>query len=204
MTWYTPMAVGYVADKRKVHVMGVAYDYDGILLCLSVIGPNTLTEAIHYDLQGQEHTIQITPAGSGYNRFVHSRKNHFTVIKRPIPDTSDHNLILINDTIKEPDKDFKWTFVPYLDEEDFKTRLYYRVKQIVSIPLKFEWREWLYFKGTTDFSDTARGLCQKAKTAVEGDRNWTAAGFSVGLIYNSQELWEKTVSEGLRRRQIFI
>lgn len=203
---YDPVKCGELAGYSKATVYGFTYDASSLLIALSVQAPSITVEQIHYTLQGQDKSVTLDSTGS-HARYVGSKKSHYKVFKTPIPDTSEVSLIMLNQTMFRPVEDRFYTHVWYHSEEQFMEELFLRVRMLVYVPVKREWKEYLYRAGQRTFVRQFP-MCDRLTymgPAEKGiQRNWMSAGFSIAYIYADREAWEKVISDGLRTRQIEI
>lgn len=203
---FKPERIGNLYGHSKSSVFGFCSDHAGILVALSVQASNTTIEQLHMKLQRQEDSISLQTdyQVEGFStRSGYSRKDHFTVVKTAIPDTNEISMIMINDSMFKPIKDASFTHVWYRNDEDFKRELFYRVREIVYIPVLEKWSSYLYMKGMT----TAPGYRRNPMCGVFTKRpakSWLTAGFSIGYVMNSREEWETLITAGLKTGAIEI
>lgn len=201
---FTPERCGSLYGHSRSSVFGFCYDHSGTLVALSVQASNTSIEQIHYKLQGQEDTIMLQPSDrNDHTRSGYSRKDHFTIIKTPIPDTNEISMLMINHSMKRPIKDALWTHVWYRGDEAFKVELFHRVRQIVYLPVLEKWSSFLYRKGMVTVPGFRRAPLCGIFTKRPKD-HWLSAGFSIGYVMNSREEWEKLITDGLKNKEIEI
>lgn len=212
---YAPKMLGHVYGMSRVSVFGMAYDHEQTLIALSVQGPQTSIEQVHYKVQGQEDrfyvTLESTEDGDRYDssRSAYPRKSHYRIIKTAIPDTSDVSMIMLNDTLFAPVRGTSWTHVFMHDAEAFKREVFLRVKNICYFPVLEAWKDYLTMYGmSAEFM--GQPLCGKLighgekKDTYGYNAPWMSAGFSIGYIRNEREPWEKLISEGLSKGLISI
>ena len=202
---YAPIKCGAISGQSKATLYGCAYDWDMMLVALSVQAPATTAEQIHYLLQGQENQITINETGAHF-RYLSPRKSKFKVIKTPIHDTSEVSLIMLNMSLFKPPKESAFTHVWYHDEDQFKLEVFHRVSQIVYIPVKREWAGYLtmYGAATEVYGKPMAGRLRHLGPENPDEKNWQSAGFDIGYIRNYREPWESLISQGLKKGLIEI
>lgn len=201
---YAPRLCGTVHQAGKINVYGLAYDPSNDLVALSLHGPATLIESLHFSIQGQTYNFTLSPLDSDYTGFHRRCKSvnyHYKVLKKAIPDTNDLSMIMMNESLFSviPDRDF--CHVHYRNEEDFKREVFLRVQEIVYVAVKKEWSTYLLTAGRGVETRSRRALCGRLSNVKESS-SWMCAGFDIGYISTSRQAWEQLISEGLKRGYI--
>lgn len=208
--YHVPMYIGYVNGRSSVKVLGAAYDQTTQLIALSVYGPSTAVEALHYDMQNSDKLVTIeTEWGFGYSRRMKAGKRHFRIIKAPIPDSTDVHMIMVSDLMSQIDPAHQFTFDWFEDDESFKQRMFHRIRSMVYVSVLPQWTDYLYLQGSLRKFDGSSRMCgrlpNKVRKGEHAETNyWMACGFDIGYIANSREAWEKIISDGLANRAIFL
>lgn len=207
---HEPMFIGHISGRSSVKVLGAAYDQTTQLIALSVYGPSTAVEALHYDVQNEDKLLTIeTEWGFGYTRRVKAGKKHYRVLKAPIPDSTDVHMIMLSDMLFQIDQSHTFTFDWFEDEESFKYRMFHRIRDMVYVSVLPQWMNYLYLQGSLRKYDGSSRMCGRLPNKVtKGDSKettyWMACGFDFGYIANNREAWEKIISDGLANKAIFL
>lgn len=204
-TCYIPDRCGSVSQHSRTVCYGLALDHAQTLVALSVHGPATQTEQLHYKLQGQDESISVlmSLSGEGYSRHAFSKKSHFRIFKAAIPDTSDVSLIMLNESLFQPIREMDWTHVFYNSADAFKLEVFFRVRQISYVAVKKEWAGYLAMYGSST-DKFGHPLCGRLNKRSPTMKSWLSAGFDIGYIRNDRQAWETLIASGLEKNLISI
>lgn len=197
---YEPVNIGKIHMKLSTVVYGLAYDHNRMLIALSIQGPNTQIEQVHYELQGADRSLSVIVNRSTdeFDRAVYSKSSHFKVFKSPIPDTNEVSMIMLNDQIFEMREEQTTTFLKAPSLEVFKNELYHRVKSIVYCTVEPEWTDYLYTAGLSKRDPTSRQMMCGVLPNRKETHSWMSAGFNIGYCVCDREMWTDLISSGIK------